>query len=407
MSQKPMRISYQDTDERVKIKLDKTMNPDESLGGIMTFGADNLYPQTIESLIASSPTAKACSNMYARFLTGSGFENETINKVVVGKDERGKDITLLQLLRSAAQSVAKNKGFYIHVNKTNENKVKTARLIPFKYARFNKKDDAGFCSKVMVYDAWDYKHNKDAKFDKTKIKAYDHFTSDDKAFIQQVKKAGSIEKYKGQVYLNFFDPEYLYPLSMIDSVYLDCDTEAQVAIFRNTEIRNGFQATTLLLMQEPENPDDERKIIEKVSKMKGSDASRITLFFTSRDENGKLVKDENFVTETIQSNINDKLFESWEAGLANNIRKSFNGMPAVLIDYEQGKLSGTSGEAIIQATTLYNELTRDDRALLSECFRELFSKSVFPELESNTNWNIKPLALYTNGTTNIQPTASN
>jgi len=159
------------------------------------------------------------------------------------------------------------------------------------------------------------------------------------------------------------------------------------------------------VMQEPENPEDEQKIKDKLTKMKGADASRITLFFTKRDETGKLIKDENFVTESIASPINDKLFESWEAGLANNIRKSFNGMPAVLIDYEQGKLSGTSGEAIIQATTLYNELTRDDRAALSSVFKEIFSKSVFEELENNINWEIKPLQLY--ATTNIQPATGN
>jgi hypothetical protein len=385
-----MRLAYSDTEKRLPIKLDKSMAGDDSLGGIMTFGSDNLYPQTIEALIAGSPTAKACSGMYARFLTGFGFQNEAINDVVVGKDERGKDITLLQLLRAVAQSASKNKGFYIHVNKTLENKVKTAKITPFKYCRFNKRDDLGFCSKVGVYSNWD----KSIKFDRDKVKFYDNFTNDDAAFAAQINKAGTIDKYKGQIYTHFFDPEYLYPLSMVDSVYLDCDTEAQVAIFRNTEIRNGFQATTIMLMQEPEDPKDADEIKKKLSKMKGADASRITLFWTNRDENGKLVKDEHFITDTIPSPINDKLFESWEAGLANNIRKSFNGMPAVLIDYEQGKLSGTSGEAIIQATTLYNELTRDDRAALSSVFKEIFSRSVFPELENNLDWSIKPLELY-------------
>lgn len=242
-----MRLAYSDTEKRLPIRLNKSMAGDDSLGGIMTFGSDNLYPQTIESLIAGSPTAKSCSGMYARFLTGFGFENEAINNIVIGIDERGKDITVIQLLRGVAQSVSKNKGFYIHVNKTLENKVKTANLVPFKYCRFNKKDELGFCSKVGVYSNWD----RSERFDKTKVKFYDNFTSNDSAFVQQVKKASSVENYRGQIYTHFFDPEYLYPLSMIDGVYLDCDTEAQISIFRNTEIRNGFQATTIMLMQEP------------------------------------------------------------------------------------------------------------------------------------------------------------
>ena len=57
----------------------------------------------------------------------------------------------------------------------------------------------------------------------------------------------------------FFDPEYLYPLSMIDSVYLDCDTEAQISIFRNTEIRNGFQGNNYYVDARAENPEGRAK----------------------------------------------------------------------------------------------------------------------------------------------------
>lgn len=387
-----MRLAHDKTEVRAVIKLDKSMGVDENLGGIMRFGADNLYPQTVENIIASSQTGTACAKMYARFLTGMGFENEAINSVVVGVDERGKNITLLQLLRQSAASVSKNRGFYIHVNRTMDGKIKNARSVPFKFCRFGKQDDAGYCSRIGVYDNWEKRSGE--KFKKEDVKYYDLFTSSQEAYALQIAKAGDIKKYPGQIYFTFFDPEYLYPLSTIDPVYLDCDTESQVQIFKNTEIRNGFQTGTIIRVPEPASDEEEEKIKEKIYGMKGADGKRIVLLFDSLDtETNEIKATGAFKIDSIQSNINDKLFADWESTLANNIRKAFNGMPAILIDYEKGTLSGTSGEAITQATNSYNSLTSDDRAALSASFKEIFSLSENPILAGNTNWNIKPLTL--------------
>lgn len=400
-----MRVGYKDIDIRASVKLDKSMGTDDNLGGIMRFGEDNLYPQTIEAIISSSPTASACSTILARFLTGGGFENETINNAVVGIDERGKKITLLQLLRQAALSTAKFRGFYIHVNRNLDNQVSNARLIPFKFCRLNKVDDLGFCSKVGVYNNWEKRNNE--KFDKAKVQYFDIFNGNIEALQKQIEKAGGVEKYKGQIYLNYVDTEYIYPLSTIDSVYLDCDTEAQVQIFKNSEIRNGFQAKTIVRVADPgEGTEEEDNIIKKVKAMKGADGERITLLFDDIDDNGDIKQSGAFKVDTLQSTIDDKLFENWESSLANNIRKAFNGLPAVLIDYEQGKLSGTSGEAIEQATNYYNAVTLDDRNALSQSFAEIFKLSPDPILANNQNWNIKPLSLNGNPT-NISAAAGN
>ena len=127
--------------------------------------------------------------------------------------------------------------------------------------------------------------------------------------------------------------------------------------------------------------------------MKGAAGDRITLLFDDIDDTGEIKQSGAFKVDTIGTTINDKLFENWEASLSNNIRKSFNGLPAVLIDYEQGKLSGTSGEAIEQATAYYNAVTTDMRNVLSQSFAEIFKLSENQTLATNTNWNIKPLTL--------------
>ena len=388
-----MRVAYKDTDVRIPVTLDKTMATDDNLGGIMKFGADNLYPQTIENIISSSLTASACAIIYARFLTGMGFVDEQINKTIIGRDQRGKDVTVLQLLRQVASSLSRNNGFYIHVNKDADNKVKNASIVPFKYCRFNKVDEQGFSSKIGVYDNWEKRSDK--KFKKEDIRFYDNFTTDLNSFASQVKKAGGPEKYRGQIYLYFNNPDYLYPLSPIDPVYLDCDTESQIQIFRNSEIRHGFQAKVVVRIPDPgEGSENEETIKNEIKGMTGADGKRTVILFDDIDENNNEVKSNGaFKIDQIPTTINDKLFESWVSETSNSIRKAFNGLPAVLIDYEQGKLSGTSGEAIAKAAEYYNAVTLDDRAALSQCFKDIFSHSVFDNLVSVSDWSIQPLEL--------------
>ena len=149
-----MRLVLSETDKRVEIKLNRSIRAD-NVRGIMSYGENNDYPQIIERIILSSIDAKAIADVYAKFLIGKGFENEALNGVVVGKDNRGKQITILSLLRQFAHSASFFGGGYIHVNKNLLNQVVNARLVPFKNCRFSKPDSRGYSSKIAVYDNWE------------------------------------------------------------------------------------------------------------------------------------------------------------------------------------------------------------------------------------------------------------
>ena len=78
-----MRLLKKDLDKRINVKVDRSIiAKDDNINGIMTFGKDNDYPQKMEMLINSSKTAKSVAKIYAKFLTGEGFENEAINNIV-------------------------------------------------------------------------------------------------------------------------------------------------------------------------------------------------------------------------------------------------------------------------------------------------------------------------------------
>lgn len=391
-----MRILNKDVDKRLDVKLNRIIAPSHS-SGIMQFGEKNDYPNVIEKLVQSSVTATSVADIYARFLTGLGFQNETLNDIVVSKDIRQKDITLLDMLRSASFSVSRFNGVYVKVRPTGEFLFKMPEILPFKNCRFHKVDDSGYISKIAYYDNWP-KDKTGEQFKKDDIKSYFLFNPEKTAIVAQIKAVDGTEPkdHPGQVYFQFFDNSYLYPLSPFDSVYLDADSEWQLSIYQNREVRNGFMLRHIVRVEEPEKEEDADFLRAKIAGFQGADGDRVLLMSDTLDpETGQIKTTGAFKIEKVDSNIDDKLFDSYHAELTNRIRKANKALPAVLIDYEESSLGTTSGEGIVQAVNFYNSMTADDRSHMSRMFREIFKHSDIPELANNEDWDIKPLQLIT------------
>lgn len=417
------RITVEDLDKRAVIKLNKNIKAvDNGVHGLMIFGEKNDYPQMMELAINGSVTAKAAAGIYSKFLAGKGFKNQAVNNIVVGRDQRGKEITVRSLLRQVTDSCAWHNGFYIHCNRNYEGQTGTVHLKPFKDGRFAKPDDTGFSAKILFYDNWG-KDKDIGKYDTKKASSYHIFSNDLKVIQAQINGVED-GKYKGQVYFQFLDNTYFYPLSPFDAAYMDVDTEQQVALFKNRTIRNGFFNKTIIRKQkeykeqevtsidgDQNDPRSERVHDDTVSKdivdFVGADGETVIVIEDDLDpDTGEFPKN-SFQVETIETKVDSKLFDSWEQGLKNNIRMSIRGIPAILIDYEQNQLGTTSGEAIIQATQFYNALTLDDRELISQSFADIFKNSNIPELANNQDWTIEPIKLIDNGTDNTSAATSN
>jgi hypothetical protein len=386
------RLVNSEVDKRIVIRPNKTIKKtDEGVNGLMFFGENNDYPQLMEKLINGSVTAKTSANVYAKFLAGAGFENEKINKIEVGTDARGKKITVQSLLRDFTKSLSRNQGSYIHCNFNLDIKIVNVHLKPFKNCRFAIPDDTGYNAKVVMHDNWE--KDKDKKYKSKDVKNFNVFNVNEKAFIAEIDEAKGIDNYKGQIFFLFTDNEYFYPLSNYDEVYLDCDTESQMALFKNRQCRNGFFKKTILRIQESLTKERKAGLAESARASLGVDGDGLWIIEDEVGEDGGFSDSTGFKFEQLDSDLEDDRFKEWPKELANNIRKAAKGVPAILIDYEDNKLSGTSGEAIIQATNFYNAITLDDRVEVEEAFEEIFKNFDNEVLASNTNWKIKPLNL--------------
>lgn len=344
--------------------------------GIIKFDIDNAYPTRMERLIDGSVTAKSSAGMLKRFLVGQGFENTSLNTLQVGEDRYGRPTTLYDLLRKIARSMSYYSGFYIRLQYDANFKISGLRLENFQHCRFGQMDSADNAGKVVIYNNWDkQRHTQYRRMDWSRVDVYN---PNAEAIQAQIKASGGdIEKWKGQVFWWFDEDDYIYPVSPVDPVLYDADTEKQISIFKNGELRRGFFLKYIIHHTAFDNPQDAEEFKDGMKKLMGAGHEYSSLVLEGEfDENGALKDGANVKIDKIEQNINDKLFDAYESSSINNIRKAFHAIPQILIDYEDGKLGTTSGEALRQASEFYNTQIEDLQLNISQSLRQIM-----------TNWN--------------------
>ena len=205
--------------------------------GIIKNGTDNLYSEKIERYINNSVTAKSASNIMASYIVGNGFGESDDFKV-------NRDTTLLNFANKFSKSLSKQKGAFISVNYNLKFEISSFDLLPFTHCRIGKKDDTKYNGKIVVYDNWNGQEGKVRSHD---FNVVDVYNSNPKVIEAQIKKAEGIDKYKGQILFINLDDEYNYPLSTIDAVQYDCDSESQSSIYKNKSLRKGFFGKTVVI----------------------------------------------------------------------------------------------------------------------------------------------------------------
>ena len=363
--------------------------------GIIGYDIDNAYPSRMERLINASVTAKSAAGMFRRFLTGNGFEDQSLNSIIVGK-QNYKDVTALDLLYKIARSISYYNGVYVRCQFTGFD-VSGFKVEPFRYCRLGDMDGTDYSGKIVVYNNWD--RYRGAKVERQKFISVDVWNPQKEVIQIQVSKVKEFRNWMGQIYYSFIEDEYVYPLSPIDPVKWDSDTEAQIGIFKNGELRRGFFLKYIMHHTKFATDDDASEFVRRMKKFMGADHDGAMMVLEGTfDATGKVIDGENVKIEKIEQNINDKIFESYEKSTQNAIRKAFNAIPQILIDYESSQLGTTSGEALRQASEFYNLQTIEPRMRIEQIFSELFSHWIDPALRDK-DWKIKPLILGANGST--------
>jgi hypothetical protein len=367
-----MKIKLIDVDNRLSIKYNK-------VEGVYNWGADNAYPSLVKSLTNSSVTSKQCVDINAKYIYGKGFELFKENAPIINK----KGLNINQLLRIVSKEFSEQNNIFLHINYNALFEVTSVDLISSEQVRIGSTDSTGYNGKFIVYDNWD--KTKAKKIEKKDFKIIDRFNPNPKVIEKQVEAAGDWSKYNGQILHINSDFSSTYSLSDIDSVIYDADSELQASIFKNGGLRKGFFGAKLIVTK-PFADDYERKDFEKTINELIVATSGVLLLESSVESD---VLSEHILIQNIDSNIDDKKFESTEQSTARNIRKAY-GVPSILIDNSDNSIFGNSGELLKQAKIMHWENKEEERNIIVDAFKNIFSKFHEP-INTNNNWNIIPM----------------
>lgn len=373
----------------------KRLTPWNKQADIYANDSDNAYPERMDRLINNSVTAKSAANTMVQYLIGKGYGVENDN-IIINKE---RNLKLIDFADDVADDLVKQRGVFIHINWNGLYKVSDFSVIPFEWCRIGKTDSNDYAGKIAICKDW-------LKPKKADIELVDVFNPRKKVIGAQVQKAGGWEHYKGQVLYINMDTKLIYPLSRIDSVAEDCDSEAQASIYKNRLLRKGFFGNTLVVTRplvgdklEPGSielieAESEREQFQKAIKDSLGAQNTGGVLCLEMDFAGEKLEDA-IIIKQIESKIDDKLFNYTETSVRENILVAFNNLPCGLIKTNESSMFGNSGEAIREMKRTYWENTTKERDLLTSVINHLLSYS-----QDFLSLIVQPVKLIEDATTN-------
>jgi hypothetical protein len=368
-----MKLTILDKIFKREVKLEKKLN-------IYNNGENNDYPERIDRYINNSVTAKTATNLMIQSLMQGGFGLK--DKTIVNKSKR---TTLFNFADDIANTKVRQRGGFIWIGWDANYTISDVEVLPFADCRLGKKDSEDYIPKVLFSREWNKAKQED-------LIEFDIFNPNKDVIDAQVQKAGGWNKYKGQVLYFNDDSDYIYPLSRIDAVQLDCDNEHQASLYKNQLLRKGFFGKTLIITRPLLDRDLPKTIIDadgrevanaeyyEQESEKEAFTNTIEDFVGTENSGGVLHVELEFehedlekalLVKNIESNLDDKIFEFTERSTRKNILIAFNNLPNGLVEQSEGIFSN-SGEAIKEMKIQFDENCAKERTQFIDLLNDIW-----------------------------------
>lgn len=362
-----MKATVTDITKRISISSNRT-------DGILNYDIDNAYPQRIIDIVNSSGSSTACVLMKSRFLIGGGMTDKTFYKSKINKEGQTVD----QLLRKLAVNKSMLPLIALHINYNALFEPVEVNYVPFQYVRLTTKDDKDHADMVAIYRDWQKLETK--KIDKKKIDFIHFYDRNPEVIQEQVDEAGGWEYYKGQIFL--WTPEgHEYPLASFDSVLEDMQTDSKAKTFKFRNITTNFMASHLIITNKFEKEEDLELFHENLQQFQGADDA-LKFFHLEKETDN-----DNVELKKVEIQDVEKLYEFTEASVRENIILNFL-IPPVLLLRNSG--SSFADNQMKEATAYFNGMTADDRLVLEEIFKEVFT-GFAEKINPSNDYSIIPL----------------
>ena len=361
--------------------------------GIQSYGEDNLYPQILNNIISASSTGSECVERYADFIEGNGFRDVSFSEYTVNR--RGDTADDIHAL--ICKDVAKYDGFALHVNYNIFGEIVEIQHIPFENCRLQEEDENGYVGKIAIHPDWTGRKIRDGKtikIDKKHTDYIDVFNPRKNVVYEQIRAAGGVEKYKGQVLWVSGAGNLVYPISRADRVATEMSTDEGLANVKYRNVRCNFMPSGMIVTKKGSsvNFDEEGKPIpdyenedtgfsDTIKQLQGDTNAGKLLEVTLNSDEDK----PEFVD--LSSKNYDKEFTVTDSSVVERIYSAFGQEPRYCI--RVGKL-GFSGDILEDAFEYYNSIVSRQQRLIERSFRKIF-EHWFEQANLSDDYSVQPL----------------
>lgn len=347
--------------------------------GIQGWGKDNDYPQRVGEIVESSITGKSCVEIYAKFIAGRGFAEESLYTTVVNEE----GATVDDILRSISKDYALLGGFAIHFNYNALGEIVSISHIPMEWVRFETLDDNFEWRKVAIHPDWGRRADHLHRFLKSDIEFFYKFDPRREVIADEVVTSGGWENYKGQVYVYSNNGTNTYPTPIFKPAIINMSIEQGLSniAYRNTR-HNYLPAGIFIDVDNSANSEE-----QAIEKMKQIEA------FQGDDEVGNILYmnvangDEKPQFIPLKANNYDKDYANTETATPLNIGRAFS-QPPILRAEDVGNNFGA--DAMENAYNFYNSITESERLVISDVFKRIFSLWHDQTINPEGNYDILP-----------------
>lgn len=347
----------------------------DSALGIMRWGQNNAFPQTLKNLIEQSPTAKPAVERTAKFYKGAGFEGE--DEIV-----SNYGLTLKKVVDIMADDLATFGAYALQLNYNIKGQVIGINPMRVAELRFNEFDELNFASKLGYHPDFagisTVKKNIPRIPTRGSIKWFDRFNP--LAVIKQIQETeGKIANYKGQILYHSTTGHSSYPIPTLQAPinYLLADIENSILVRKETA--TGFINTYLLKTTMDAEDSDLIALEDAIHQAQGARGS------------GKVITFAGLTPEDVSSTLLEEIGGGGAGSKAiiesaklsyEMIQKIIFGaylIPPILGGADQQ--NGFSGTDLEDAYFVFNAVTQDGRNEIEQGINRVLRESVFKTRE--------------------------
>jgi len=370
--------------------LDSTARENEAIG-ILDYGKNNAFPASLLDNIQNSHITKRCIDVINKFIVGDGFEDPSLNDVIINSDGQ----TLGELHQSLSMDLAYFEGIYTNAKYNQKFETTEYFHLPFENTRLGIYNEIGKITEIKYNNSWGQKWSTDYNEDTVNYKIFNGLED---VVAGQIAQYGA--SYKGQVlYSHVQRPQMrFYPVPQYYSAENWIKVDSKIGNFHVNNIDNNFLLSVLMkvvgdpteeVMKLKKDTATGRFIPTSTGKMKGDVFnSEMSNNFSGSSKGGGIMvawakaKEQFPELESFPNNTNHDLFISLQNLVTDNLAIA-TGVPRILANIATaGKLGDTN--AITEAVTYMQGNVQTQQSLLEDHYKKLFKNSAIPELKGKT-----------------------